>query len=204
MGFLLDKCTFRTYDKSILDNCEVFDCGNADLNEFFSKDSLNYTSQLLGKSYCFTLDEDERKVVASFTISNDSIKTFELPNSRKKKLISRIPRAKHMKNYPAVLIGRLGVSKDFPFKNLSGEEKSIGDQVMDFIKAWFISPENKTGCRFIVVDAYNNEGTLKYYRRNGFQEIFSTEEQEKEFYEIPIGRDLVTRVLYFDLILLAR
>ncbi|MGE8290276.1 MAG: hypothetical protein ACN6ON_01310 [Sphingobacterium sp.] len=59
-----------------------------------------------------------------------------------------------MKSFPAVLIGRLGVS--IHFRNLENEEKSIGDQLMDFNKSWFIDHANKTGCRFIVVDSYNN------------------------------------------------
>ena len=85
MAFLDEKCTLKVYEKFILTNCKPFDCGNPDLNEFFAKDVLNYTSELLGKSYCFTLDEDESQIVAVFTISNDSIKTFALPNARKKK-----------------------------------------------------------------------------------------------------------------------
>lgn len=168
---------------------------------FFFKDVLNYTSQLLGKSYCFTYDDDPSQIVAAFTISNDSIKTHTLPNSRKKKVIAEIPRSKQMRSYPAVLIGRLGVNKDF--RNLTGEEKSVGDQLMDFIKSWFIDKGNKTGCRFIVVDAYNTVAPLKYYRRNGFTELFGSEEQEREYTGISTDTPLNTRLLYYDLILLA-
>ncbi|TDQ81070.1 N-acetyltransferase [Sphingobacterium yanglingense] len=201
MAFLYEKCTLHTYDESILKDCVAFDCGNPDLNEFFSNDVLNYTSQLLGKSYCFTFDDDPSQIVAAFTISNDSIKTYTLPNARKKKVIAEIPRPKQMRSYPAVLIGRLGVNKNF--RNLTGEEKSLGDQLMDFIKSWFIDKGNKTGCRFIVVDAYNTVAPLKYYRRNGFTELFGSEEQEKEYTGIPTNATLNTRLLYYDLILLA-
>lgn len=134
-------------------------------------DVLNYTSELLGKSYCFTFDKDESQTVAAFTISNDSI----IPNARKKKINTDIPREKQMKSCPAVLIGRLGVNKDF---RKIEDEKSIGDQRMDFIKSWFIDSSNKTGCRFIIVDSYNDISPLKYYKRNGFIEIFSSEEKE--------------------------
>ncbi len=44
-----------------------------------------------------------------FTVSNDSLKADDLPNSRKKKANKDIPRNKQRKSYPAVLIGRLGV-----------------------------------------------------------------------------------------------
>ena len=82
-----------------------------DLNDFFKNDVIHYTNQLLGKSYCFTLDENPSIIVCAFTVSNDSIKTTTLPNSRKKKVTKEIPREKQMKSYPAVLIGRLGVKK---------------------------------------------------------------------------------------------
>jgi hypothetical protein len=201
LAFLDEKCTLRLYDEYILKKCKPFDCGNSDLNEFFASDVINYTSELLGKSYCFTLDGSDDQIIAAFTISNDSIKTYTLPNSRKKKVNTDIPRQKQMRSYPAVLIGRLGVHKDF--RKIDGDGKSVGDQLMDFIKSWFIDKANKTGCRFIVVDSYNEEVPLKYYKRNGFVELFSSDEQEKEFTNYPQERNLTTRLLYFDLIVLA-
>ncbi|MFT4153952.1 hypothetical protein [Parafilimonas sp.] len=74
---------------------------------------------------------------------------------------------------------------------------------MNFIKAWFIDPDNKTACRFLVVDAYNEPKPLSYYKRNGFIELFSAEEQEKESTNLPAEYELKTRLLYFDLIVLA-
>lgn len=200
MGFLLDKCTLRVYNQEILDNCDSFDCDNPDLNDFFKNDALNYSSELLGKSYCFTLDENPKIIICAFTISNDSIKTIILPNARKKKVIKDIPRPKQMKSYPAVLIGRLGVNKDY--RNIDKESQRTGDQLMDFIKSWFIDGANKTGCRFIVVDSYNSYGPLRYYKKNKFIELFSSEEQEKEFTGVDLKEELKTRLLYFDLIVL--
>jgi len=129
---------------------EEFDCGNEDLNEFFKEDAIKYSKDLLGKTYAFVLDKSKTTVVCMFTVSNDSLKADDLPNSRRKKVNKEIPRNKQRKRYPAVLIGRLGVASRF-----SGS--GIGTQLMDFIKAWIIDPLNKTGCRFIVVDAYNTE-----------------------------------------------
>ena len=107
-----------------------------------------------------------------------------------------------MRSYPAVLIGRLGVHKDY--RNIEGEEERTGKQLMDFIKSWFIDGANKTGCRFIVVDSYNEIGPLKYYTRNEFIPLFSTEEQEKEFTGLPSEAELTTRLMFFDLIVLAK
>ena len=222
MVFLLNNCTFKVYDSELINSCEPFDCGNTDLNDFFRHDSLNYHSVLLGKSYCFTLDEKPKIIVCAFTISNDSIKTFLLPNARKKKVVKDIPREKTMKSYPAVLIGRLGVNTNYRF--IEGETERTGKQLMDFIKSWFIDGANKTGCRFIVVDSYNDVAPLRYYTENGFVPLFGSEEQEKEytglkidltkrqifwnkvrrFLKLPqIQTDkLHTRLMYFDLIIL--
>ena len=105
-----------------------------------------------------------------------------------------------MRSYPAVLIGRLGVHKDY--RSITGEDQRTGKQLMDFIKAWFIDSKNKTGCRFIVVDSYNESNPLKYYSDNGFLFLFSSEEQEKEYSELPLTAKLRTRLMYFDLIIL--
>ena len=200
MSFLLDHCTLKVYDAQLLENSNEFDCGNQDLNEFFSKDLIPYSFELLGKSYCFTLDKDPKVITCAFTIANDSIKTLYLPNSRKRKVILEIPREKHMRSYPAVLIGRLGVHKDF--RIIEGEKQRTGDQLMDFIKSWFIDGNNKTGCRFIVVDAYNDERVIRYYTANGFIMLFSSESQEKEYYNLDDSATLATRLMFFDLILL--
>lgn len=146
------------------------------------------------------MDEDPTIIVCAFTVSNDSIKTDHLPNARKKIVNKGIPHIKHMNSYPAVLIGRLGVNKDF--RIVEGEKQRTGDQLMDFIKSWFIDKGNKTGCRFIVVDSYNETGPLRYYSQNGFSGLFSTEDQEKEFTGISKDERLETRLMYFDLILL--
>lgn len=90
----LGDCTLIPYDSIALSNCRRFVCTNSDLNEFFSKDSIYYSDQLLGKTYCFTLKTDPQFVVVAFTVANDSIKTTHLPNSRKKMVQELIPRAK--------------------------------------------------------------------------------------------------------------
>ncbi len=84
---------------------------------------------------------------------------------------------KSLKDYPAVLLGRLGVAQEF-------QSKHIGSDVLNFVKFWFVEPNNKTGCRFVIVDAYNNPSTLAFYQRNGFKTVFSTDEQEKDYRHI--------------------
>ena len=69
-----------------------------------------------------------------------------------------------------------------------------------FIKAWFVDPLNKTGCRFLLVDSYNKERNLKFYQNNEFKFLFSTEEQEREFRGLNPDTQLNSRLMYFDLI----
>lgn len=191
----LDDCTLNLYDDEALSYCDPFDCGHDDLNDFFSHDSINYSDQLLGKTYCFTLNESPKTVIVAFTIANDSVKTTHLPQARKQKVQKLIPHHKVMRSYPAVLIGRFGVSKEVL-------RSGIGSEAIDFIKAWFISAQNKTGCRYIVVDAYNEERPLKFYEKNDFKFLFTSEDQEKEYLKISEDRPLKTRLMYFDLIVL--
>jgi GNAT superfamily N-acetyltransferase len=100
---------------------------------------------------------------------------------------------KTCRNYPAVLIGRLGVNKKI-------HSKHVGSEIINFIKYWFVEPNNKTGCRFVLVDAYNNPFTIKFYESNGFKMMFSNEEQEKQYRRLKPDSSLNTRIMYFDLI----
>lgn len=76
----------------------------------------------------------------------------------------------------------------------------IGSDVLELIKYWFFDSNNKTGCRFVIVDAYNAPGTKAFYERNGFKTVFSTDEQEKTYRHLDKDTFLGTRLMYFDLI----
>ena len=149
----------------------------------------------MGKSYCYRLDDNSSVVVCAFTLSNSSIDARNLPNNRRKRLTENIPHEKTLSSYPATLIGRMGVNREY-----SG--KGIGRELMDYIKQWALLPANMNACRYLTVDAYNNETTLKFYEATGFKTIFSSEIQEKEYMGLPPDKELKTRLMYFDLILL--
>ena len=193
MGRFLDACKLYPLDNKILSQCQVFDCGDSDLNDFFLSNAENFNKQLLGKSYCYLLNENPEIIVCAFTLSNSSMDVRHLPGSRKRKVIADIPREKHLSSYPAMLIGRLGVNKDFG-------KKGIGSDLIRFIQFIAINDGNWASCRYLTVDAYNNEATLKFYLTNGFTYLFSTEQQEKEYIGMPKDEDLKTRQMYFDLI----
>lgn len=169
-----------------------FVCGDKDLDDFFANDCQAYEAKLLGKTYCYCLKSDKSKVVCAFTLANASLRVSDLPNARRKKVEKDIPHTKTLKEYPAVLVARLAVSEDYKAHN-------IGSQTLDFVKRWFVHGNNKTGCRFVVVDAYNNDATILFYEHNGFKLVFSTVEQELEYRRMDTNAGLTTRLMFFDL-----
>ncbi len=195
MSFLEDKCSlYRLTEPTEMNG---FSCGDSDLDEFFTKDNFDYTRELLGKTYCFRMDDDPQKVVCAFTLANAGVRVSDLPNARKKKIESNIPHIKALKDYPAVLVARLGVSKDF-------RSLCIGSDVLSYIKLWFLDPFNKTGCRFVIVDAYNTPSTMAFYEKNGFRTVFSSELQERDYRHLESEASLSTRLMYYDLMMTVR
>ena len=170
-----------------------FTCGDADLDDFFHNHALLYAKEHLGKTYVF-VNNNTSEIVAFFTVSNDSIKTTFIPKNATNRVQRKIPGLKHLRTYPAVLIGRLGVNKSY-----QGKGFMIGRQIVNFIKLWFLDDENKTGCRFLVVDAYNKPEVLSFYERNGFKYLYATEEDEINATQVHDNR-IKTRLMFLDLL----
>ena len=197
---MLEQCDFMELTEEVLQQCKGFTCKDEDITEFFTQDYADYAYQLLGKSYCF-VKPDTSEIVCAFTVANSSVKVDSLPSNLRNTLNRKIPNAKRRPQYPAVLVGQLAVSDLF-----SGHH--VGDELLDFIKSWFIDPLNKTGCRYVIVDAVNHPKVFEYYQRNGFKFLFSSDEEEWIFLHnkgleqtTPI-EPMKTRLMYFDLIYL--
>lgn len=169
--------TFRRLESS--DSRGSFDCGDNDLNDFFLNDSKIGSDQLISVTYAV---EKNNELVAFFCVSNDSIRKDDTTSSSRRKLLNNVPRNKRYHSMPAVKIGRLATQKKF-------QGNGIGTQVIDIIKVLF-TDKNKTGCRFIIVDAVNNEKTLNFYIRNGFEYLNQPESSKNEH----------TRLMFFDLL----
>ena len=153
-----------------------FDCGDNDLHDFLLQDAHNFTKELFAVTYII---ENESKSVAFFSLLNDKISAEEFVSNRKYKstLRDQFPENKQFRSYPAVKIGRLGV--DLEFQNIG-----LGAEILDYIKMLFVN-NNRTGCRFITVDAYKQ--SLHFYEQNNFQFL-----DQKDI-------DVDTRLMYFDL-----
>lgn len=155
-----------------------FDCGDTDLNEFLLKDSKVYLQKLLAVTYAL---ETETGIVCFFSLLNDRITKEESTSGNQWRKLFRKPNGKDFSSFPAMKIGRLGVSQSF-------KAQGIGTIILDYIKELFIT-NNRTGCRYITVDAYR--ASLPFYEKNGFKYLTTKDEDQD------------TRLMYFDLMTLA-
>lgn len=152
-----------------------FDCGDEDLNDFFQKECYIQKEELLHQTYAL-LEATVKNFfpVALISLCNDSI--------RKEKIIDRLgfkDTKKAYPSYPAVKIARFGVKNEF-------KRQSIGTQTINMIKKMFVT-NNRTGCRFLTVDAYNKNYVTNFYENNDFQ-FLSVKDKSKKL-----------RAMFFDL-----
>lgn len=173
-SFLASECEFWKMTESLATHCQPYSCSkDKHIDDFFHHEFFDYDYQMLGKTYCF-VTSDKQKMVAAFTVANSSVRVDNMPKPKRNKLNRKIPFSKQRSQYPAVLVAQLAVFDEFAGKNL-------GQEVLDFIKSWFINPLNKTGCRYIVVDAVNKPKVLQFYLDNGFDYIFSSDLEEMQY-----------------------
>lgn len=169
---------FRIYKMGENERVSSFDCGDADLNDFVLNDAQPYRKEKLAVTYTLIKKESTRDVVAFFCLSNDriSISDFDTKTAFNR-FSKRFVNAKRLKSYPAAKIGRFAVTSTMKGMN-------VGSALLKFIKTFFVVG-NKTGCRFLTVDAYAN--AVPFYLKNGFVPLNSEENNDD------------TRLLYFDL-----
>ena len=158
-----------------------FDCGDADLNDFILNESGLYRKALLAVSYVFEAKDDanHEHVAAYFSLANDRVSLTDFPSKtefnrfRKHRFVNE----KRLKSYPATKICRLAVNQNL-------RRQRIGEFLIDFIRSFFLA-DNKTGCRFLTVDAY--AAAIPFYLKQKFVPLTMEDE------------DAPTRLLYFDL-----
>lgn len=218
MGFLLERCLFDRLSSDIIKQCKTYVCEKDDkIDAFFHDDTKDnysdYENEMMGFSHCFFTDSDSPEMVCAFSLSNTALRTAPLPKPRRNRFNKKIPNAKRRAQYPAILIGQLCVFDKYA-------HMGIGKELMDLIKTIAINPDNNCAARYLVVDAVNEPKVISYYQDNGFQFLFSTDEEELEcLHELPQERwfkkivrvlsgnkkpvyKCSTRLMYYDLILL--
>lgn len=153
-----------------------FECEDKDLNDFLWEDAKNYLKELIAVTYLL-IDPSTDRTVAYFSLLNDKISYNPNEKTFWNRFSRRFPNRKRWKSHPSVKIGRFAVSKDY-------EHLGIGKELINFIK-YFFTKSNKTGCRFLTVDAYSN--AIGFYQKCGFD--FFTHKDEGDN----------TRLMFFDL-----
>ena len=153
-----------------------FNCGDAELDEFILSKASEYRKTLLAVSY--VLEENENPI-AYFSLSNDNLSAeiFESKTNFNRQMRKRFVNEKRRKHFPAVKIGRLAV-------DLNSDKKGVGSALLYTIKYTLIDNQ-KSGCRFITVDAYNN--AIGFYEKNGFVMVNDFDPEKR------------TQPMYFDL-----
>ena len=133
------------------DRKDHFDCGNAELNNFFK----NYASQnqfkhYIGITYVAVI---ENIIVGFVTISSSSIKIDDYENVKEK--LPKYP-------LPILRVSRLAVDKNY-------QNQGIGQELLKLSLNLSIEQKNKFGCIGIVVDAKNE--SIDFYKQFGFEAI---------------------------------
>lgn len=151
-----------------------FTCGNDDLDDFLHNDAAKHARELIAKTYVMHARKGETlsPPIAFVSLMNDALPV----EARFKKTM---PNRCRYDTYPAVKIGRLGVRCEI-------QRSGVGRSLLNLLKVFFLT-DNRTGCRFVTVDAYNDTPTTSFYQSNGFD--FLVEDDS----------DSDTRAMYFDL-----
>lgn len=155
-----------------------FDCGDDDINDFIINDAPLYRKTLLATTYVLE-HKTSNKVVAYFSVANDRISIKDFPTNtdlncfRKHRFVNE----KRLKSYPAIKLCRLGIDRSF-------QGQQIGTFIIDFVSTLFVN-DNKSGCRFLTVDAYTQ--AIPFYIKNDFTFLSANDENQ------------ATRLMFFDL-----
>jgi len=140
--------------------CDAFDCGDTDLNEYFHIDAVQHREDLLTQTFSLELSKYPGLIIALLDFCNDVINLDKL-KANHPDIGTKYDY--HYHNLPAVKLTRLGVLKEL-------QGMSIGTKALNMVRRFFIT-NNRTGCRFITVDAYNDDRVLNFYHKNGFLQL---------------------------------
>ena len=157
-----------------------FDCGDEDLNDFLLNKSIEFTKEHLATTFVI---ENSEITVAYYSIFNDSVNTQQIEFASKtafKRFLSDLvthPK-RHLKSYPAIKIGRLGVTNAI-------QRGGLGKMIVNSIIDLAIDTNENCACKIITVDAYSQ--SLAFYEKLGF----------KYFSDKDAGND--TRQMYLNL-----
>jgi len=140
-----------------------FFCDHEDLDPHFQSGRAFYEAELSTITYALTANNGN-DLIAMVGLSNAYLDLQGIASG------------------PAVKIDALGVSNAF-------KGQGIGVHLIQFLQAFFVI-ENKTGCRYMTVDSYNNPRTLNFYKKHcEFIEFLPAKKTTSMFYDLAKTRD---------------
>ncbi|MFH0835641.1 MAG: GNAT family N-acetyltransferase [Candidatus Micrarchaeota archaeon] len=131
---------------------ESFDCGDEDLNEFLKRDSFSHEDKGIARTYVCL---QENHAIGFFSACADAIR-LSVEEAR-----SEFGKPKTYRDYPAVKIARLAVSKKH-------QNRGIGSFLVKLVVGKAVELSKSIGCRFVTVDAYPKQAG--FYKKLGFVE----------------------------------
>ncbi|GAB1254079.1 GNAT family N-acetyltransferase [Desulfovibrio falkowii] len=150
-----------------------------DLEEFIREDAERHFYDKIAVTYCLVEETAPTSPIAFVTLQNDAI-IVENRDS-----LPGIDSRYEYKSYPAVKIGRLGVAFEM-------QRKHMGSLLLHLIIKLMLHA-NRTGCRFLTVDArrdkVNKEDVRPFYAKCGFSTL---ECRPKTSKYVPMFFDLST------------
>jgi len=157
------KITIELHDGS--NEIARFGCGHNDLNEFLKEDSLLQSECMFNSTYLAIYNNE---IIGFFTLLTDRIKIKDLEEEYQEKFKNKVS----YNEFPAIKIGRLGVSSLF-------RKKGVGTYLLQMIFERSIELSKKVGFRFVTIDVFIS--SYYFYKKNNCIDSFSNEKLEKEF-----------------------
>lgn len=182
-----NSCAFDKFVLSPVEDFSIFagfsclkpDDVDRDLDDFLHFDAERHYKDRIAITYAMTLKEYPRFILAFATLQNDAI---VIPD--KAQALFSAPKGYGYMSFPAVKIGRLGV-------NIDAQGNHAGSAMLHMIKI-LMTTANRTGCRFLTVDARrdkkNKINVCPFYAKNGFKELLIRNKTSKY---IPMYFDLM-------------
>jgi ribosomal protein S18 acetylase RimI-like enzyme len=142
----------------------AFKCHDV-IDKFLKNDALQWSREGLTRAWLFLY---RGVIVGYMTLSTNIILIDQAERAGLKVVTER-------KEWPAVLIGMLGVHKDF-----QGGGRELGDFLLQYAIGQAELVAEIAAAKFIVADVYNDPYALDLYKRNGFTPSRYKDYQGKE------------------------
>lgn len=122
-----------------------FDCGQDEINTYIKNFANQHTKKNIAKIHILIDENNPNQIIGFYSLSNTELvmKIKGYPNK-----------------IPAILIGKIGVDKQFQGQGLS---KVLLSHALDKVKTLGLD----TGIAFVIIDAKTDE-LANYYQRFGF------------------------------------